>query len=311
MKNYIGPVLIIIAALLWAFDGLIRRHLYTLPPITIIFFEHLIGLIILSPFIFKYVRETKLEKREWWLTILIAVLSGFLGTLWFTTALGKVQFISVSVVFLLQKLQPIFAITTARIFLKEKLDSKYIKWAVLAFLSAYFVTFPNGIVNLQTGEGTTIAAFYALGAAFAWGSSTTFSKMLLGRVRAEVSTFYRFLFTVILVLPVLFFFGRSSGGNISIPNMSQFGFLALIAVSTGMVALLIYYKGLAKTPVHVSTILELTFPFIAILLDYIVNDTALTSSQWVASFVLVFSIYQIARLRQNLDEQVKLKENQV
>jgi len=299
MKNYTGPVFIIVAALLWAFDGLIRQHLYTLPPITIIFFEHLIGLIILSPFVFKYVRETKLEKREWWLLVLIAILSGLFGTLWFTTALGKVHFISISVVFLLQKLQPIFAITTARIFLKEKLDSRYIKWAVLALASAYFVTFPNGVVNLQTGEGTAIAALYALGAAFAWGSSTTFSKMLLGRIRAEVSTFYRFLFTLIVALPVLFLWGRGSEGSIAVPSLPQFGFLAMIAVSTGMVALLIYYKGLAKTPVHISTILELTFPFVAILLDFIVNGTVLTYLQWAAALILVFSIYQIAKLREN------------
>ncbi len=299
LKNSTGPVFIIIAALLWAFDGLIRQHLYSLPPITIIFFEHLIGLIILSPFVFKYVRETRLEKREWWLLVLVAILSGLFGTLWFTTALGKVHFISISVVFLLQKLQPIFAITTARIFLKEKLDARYIKWAVLALLSAYFVTFPNGVVNLQTGEGTIIAALYALGAAFAWGSSTTFSKMLLGRVRAEVSTFYRFLFTTIIALPVLLLFGKSTTGSLALPNISQFGFLILIAVSTGMVALLIYYKGLAKTPVHISTILELTFPFVAIFLDYIVNNTVLSPLQWISALVLVFSIYQIARLREN------------
>ena len=91
LKNYSGPIFIIIAALLWAFDGLIRQHLYTLPPITIIFFEHLIGLILLSPFIFQHVLKTKLTSREWWLIILIAVLSGLLGTLWFTTALGKVH----------------------------------------------------------------------------------------------------------------------------------------------------------------------------------------------------------------------------
>src|SRR3989338_2429303 len=149
LRDYTGPIFIIIAALLWAFDGLIRQHLYTLPPITIIFFEHLIGLIILSPFVFKYVLKTKLTKRELWLTILIAVLSGLLGTLWFTTALGKVHFISISVVFLLQKLQPIFAISTANIFLKEKIDKRYIKWALLAIVSAYFVTFPDGIVNLE------------------------------------------------------------------------------------------------------------------------------------------------------------------
>ncbi|MEK9181874.1 MAG: DMT family transporter [Patescibacteria group bacterium] len=305
-NSYTGPVFIILAATLWAFDGLIRQHLYSLPPITIIFLEHLIGLIILSPFVYKYVLETKLTKREWWLIVLIAILSGLFGTLWFTTALSKVHFISLSVVFLLQKLQPIFAITTARIFLKEKLDSRYIKWALLAVLSAYFVTFPNGMVNFKTGEGTIIAALYALGAAFAWGSSTTFSKMLLGKVRAEVSTFYRFLITVIISLPILFLFGRAhisgfeKGTALAIPTMSQFGFLALIAVSTGMVALLIYYKGLAKTPVHVSTILELIFPFVAILLDYIVNDTVLAPLQWIAALVLVFSIYQIAKLRENL-----------
>src|SRR3989338_891488 len=100
--KFSGPILIIIAALLWAFDGLIRQHLYTLPPITIIFLEHLIGLVILSPFVYKYLFATRLTKREWWLIVLISVLSGLLGTLWFTTALGKVHFISLSVVFLLQ-----------------------------------------------------------------------------------------------------------------------------------------------------------------------------------------------------------------
>ncbi|MDE2399865.1 MAG: DMT family transporter [Patescibacteria group bacterium] len=296
--SYTGPIFILIAATLWAFDGLIRQHLYTLPPITIIFFEHLIGLLLLSPFVYKYVLETKLTKREWWLIVLIAILSGLFGTLWFTTALGKVHFISISVVFLLQKLQPIFAISTARIFLKEKIDRRYIKWALLAIISAYFVTFPNGVVNLQTGEGTIIAALYALGAAFAWGSSTTFSKMLLGKVDFKVSTFYRFLFTLIFALPLLLLFGHSAGAGLAIPSMTQFELLALIAVSTGMVALLIYYKGLAKTPVHISTILELTFPFIAIILDMVVNHTMLSASQWAAALVLVFSIYQIAKLRE-------------
>lgn len=297
-KLYTGPIFILIAATLWAFDGLIRQHLYSLPPITIIFFEHLIGLIILSPLIYKYVLKTKLTKREWWLVVLIAILSGLFGTLWFTTALGKVHFISISVVFLLQKLQPIFAIITARIFLKEKFDNRYIKWALLAIIAAYFVTFKNGSVNFATGEGTIIAALYALGAAFAWGSSTTFSKMLLGKIDFKVSTFYRFLVTLLVALPFVLLFGHTNGGSLAIPTGSQFGLLTLIAVSTGMVALLIYYKGLAKTPVHISTILELTFPFIAIFLDMIVNHTMLSISQWIAALVLVFSIYQIAKLRE-------------
>jgi drug/metabolite transporter (DMT)-like permease len=107
------------------------------------------------------------------------------------------------------------------------------------------------------------------------------------------------LFTLIFALPVMVLFGRNNG-ELLYPSTSQFGFLLLIAVSTGMVALLIYYKGLAKTPVHISTILELTFPFIAIILDFFVNHTILSFTQWVAAVVLVFSIYKIARLREKL-----------
>ncbi len=291
-----GPVLIMTAALLWAVDGLIRRHLYSLPPITIIFFEHAVGLIILFPFVYKYVFKARLTKKEWFLVFLLSILSGLLGTLWFTIALLKVHFISFSVVFLLQKLQPIFAITTAAIFLKEKLSKKYIIWGALAIVAAYFVTFSNGYVNLATGAGTIIAALYALGAAFAWGTSTTFSKMLLGKVRAEVSTFYRFLFTIIIALPVLLIFGY--GSSLGALTFTQFELFVLIAVSTGMVALVIYYKGLAKTPVHISTILELLFPFVAIVIDMVVYHNALSFSQWIAIAVLLFSIYQITKLRE-------------
>src|SRR5574343_197055 len=98
-----GPLLIIVAAILWAVDGIIRRNLYQLPPITIIFFEHLFGLIILFPFIAKLIWKDRLGKKEWLLVLLISILSGLLGTLWFTTALLKVNFLSFSVVFLLQK----------------------------------------------------------------------------------------------------------------------------------------------------------------------------------------------------------------
>jgi drug/metabolite transporter (DMT)-like permease len=293
--NMQGSILIIIAAFLWAFDGIIRRYLYTLPPITIIFFEHIIGLIILFPFVIGRLKKEKIKKREMWLLVLVAFLSGLLGTLWFTTALLKVHYISFSVVFLLQKLQPIFAITTASLFLKEKFNRKYTRWAVLAIIAAYFVTFKDGFVSLSTGEGTVIAALYALGAAFAWGSSTTFSKMILSKVSYNVITFYRFLFTSIMAFLAVVIFGYAS--SFHAPTLSQFGLFALIAVSTGMVALLIYYKGLAKVPVHVSTILELTFPFIAIFIDMTMYHTKLSLSQWIAAVLLSLAIYKIARIR--------------
>ncbi len=302
-KIFFGPFLIICAALLWAFDGVLRRYLYSIPPIHIIFFEHLVGLLILAPFVWRMVFKQKLNKKEFGLLVLVALLSGLLGTLWFTTALLQVHFISFSVVFLLQKLQPIFAIGSARIFLKEKISKHYIPWAVLAIVSAYFVTFKDGIVDLKTGEGTVVAALFALGASFAWGTSTTFSKMLLHTIDTKLATFYRFGLTVVFAIIFMVFMGQFS--TLSWPTGTEFGLFVAIALSTGMVALFIYYKGLKQTPVHVSTILELAFPFVAILIDAFLYKNLLAPSQLVAAIVLVYSIYKITKLQKIYGLSVK------
>lgn len=291
----VGPALIITAAVLWALDGVVRRSLYSLPPIIIVFYEHLIGAAILIPFVWKSLIVVRLSRQEIFLLAVIATLSGVLGTLWFTTALLQVNFIPFSVVFLLQKLQPIFAITSAIIFLREPLKKNYIVWALLAAAAAYFVTFPGGVVNFETGAGTVTAALFALGAAFAWGTSTTFSKMALTKYDSNVVTALRFIFTTVIAIPFIIFMGALP--QIFAPDMSQFLRFGFIAISTGMVALLIYYKGLKQTPVRVATILELTFPVLAIIIDAVLYKTFLAPSQLIAAVVLIFSIWRLSSLQ--------------
>lgn len=294
-----GPLFIVIAATLWALDGIIRRSLFELPPAIIVFYEHLFGAILISPYVIIGLKKEKITTKEWLLLAFISLLSGVLGTLFFTTALIKVNFISFSVVFLLQKLQPIFAISTAAIFLKEKISKDYLIWAFLALVSAYFVTFKNGYVNLATGSQTIIAAAFALGAAAAWGSSTTISKIALKEKSNTTITGLRFIITTPLALATVFIVG--SANALTSPNLSQLLRFLIIALSTGMVALWIYYKGLKKTPVKVSTILELTFPVLAIFIDAFVYKTFLIPTQTLAAAVLLFSMYRISKLR-NLGE---------
>jgi len=292
-----GPLLIIVAASLWAFDGIIRRSLYSLPSITIVFYEHLFGAIILLPYLILTFKKEGLTKKEFFLLLFIAMFSGVLGTLWFTTALLKTNFISFSVVYLIQKLQPIFAISAASIFLKEKISKSYIKWAVLALLAAYFVTFKNGIINFSTGSGTIIAALYALGAAFAWGSSTVFSKIALIKRPSNYVAGLRFLFTSILAFGMVFIMGQSK--SLSAPTISQLGRFLLIAVSTGMVSVAIYYRGLKKVPANVSTILELVYPLLAVFIDATLYKSFLAPTQYLAGGVLLFAIYKISKIQLN------------
>jgi len=295
--NY-GPLLIIIAASMWAFDGIIRRSLFTLPSFTIVFYEHLFGAVILLPYFIRTFNKEGLTRKEFFLLLFISMFSGILGTLWFTTALLKTSFISFSVVYLIQKLQPIFAISAAAIVLKEKITKSYIKWAVLALIAAYFVTFKNGYINFATGTGTIIAALYALGAAFAWGSSTAFSKLALIKRPSMYITSLRFLLTAILGLGMVFVFGQSK--SLASPTFSQLSRFLLIAVSTGMVSVAIYYRGLKKVQANVSTILELVYPLLAVFIDATLYKSFLAPTQYLAGGVLLFAIYKISKIQLSL-----------
>ena len=300
--NY-GPLLIIIAASLWALDGIIRRSLFTLPSITIVFYEHLFGAVILLPYLVWAFYKHGLTKKEFFLMLFISMFSGVLGTLWFTTALLKTNFISFSVVYLIQKLQPIFAISAAAIVLKEKITRSYIKWAIVALAAAYFVTFKNGIINFETGSGTVIAALYALGAAFAWGSSTAFSKLALKNRPSMYITALRFLLTSILALGMVFVLGQSK--SISSPTISQYSRFLLIAVSTGMFSVAIYYRGLKKIQANVSTILELVYPLLAVFIDAVLYKSFLAPTQYLAGVVLLFAIYNISKIQLNESKRNK------
>lgn len=299
-----GPYLIALAAVLWGLDGIIRRSLYSLPPIVIVFYEHLFGAIIIAPFLIPKLKTINFSKKEWGAIFWVSLLSGVFGALWFTTALLKTQFIPFSVVFLIQKLQPIFAVAVAALLLKEKITKKYFLWAGLALLAAFFMTFENGIVNLQTGAGTAVAALFALGAAFAWGSSTAFSRFALFKGSDTLVTGLRFWITTVLAL--LFVVAMGAGSELGAPTSGQFLKFLMIALSTGMVALWIYYKGLKNTQVKVATILELAFPLVAVLVDIFVYKTFLAPTQYLAAFVLLFAMYRVAQL--NAKEGVETKE---
>ncbi len=71
----IPALFIIAAACLWAVDGVIRRSLFTLLPLVIVFYEHLIGSILLLPLAMKQLIKERLDRKSF---ILI-----FIVSLWF------------------------------------------------------------------------------------------------------------------------------------------------------------------------------------------------------------------------------------
>ena len=290
-----GPIAIIVAAILWSLDGLLRRSLYVLPPLVIVFYEHLIGFLLLVPFLFGHIKSLRtITQKTWGAFAWITLMASILGTLFYTAALGRIHYIQFSVVVLLQQMQPVFVVFFAWLVLKEKISNSFFIWLIMSLVGAYFVSFPTLIVNWATGSGTIIAALLAIGAAFAWGSSTAFSRYALLQMPSTLATGLRFGLATLFALLLVLITGQ--GASLYAINESQIGALVLIALSTGMLAMSIYYYGLKKTPAWVSAICELTWPLSAVIIDYVGFHKSLSLTQWLGTLMLLTSIYKVSSM---------------
>ncbi|OGE31161.1 hypothetical protein A3C59_04105 [Candidatus Daviesbacteria bacterium RIFCSPHIGHO2_02_FULL_36_13] len=296
-KNFknLGPALIVFAAILWSIDGILRRSLYSLPAPVVVFYEHLIGFIILFPLLIPHIKLVKkIKPKVWGAFFWVTLLGSILGTIFYTSALGMVNYIQFSAVVLLQQTQPLFAVFFAGLILKEKIDKKFFLYLVLALAGAYLVSFPNLSVNWQDDSKTIMAALLAMGAAFAWGSSTAFGRYGLLEVPAILGTGLRFGLATILGILAVYLTG--SQGSLMALDLTQWFTLMIIALSTGMVALAIYYYGLKKTPAHISAICELTWPVSAIAIDYFYFQKPLSETQILGALILTLTILKVTRL---------------
>ncbi len=294
-----GAPALILAALLFSVDGLLRRHLYTLPAPVIVFYEHLFGFIVLLPIILPSLRAfKKLTRRQWQAIIGVSFLSGAVGTILYTAALGRIQFIPFSVVVLLQQLNPIFAISASALLLREPLTKRFMGLSAVALVAAYFVTFPDISVNLSTGNGTLMAALMAVGAAAAWGTSTAFSKYALKDTSSLHITAARFGITPFFA--ILFVLASGSSSSLGKITLDQFKYLAAITFSTGLVALAIYYFGLQRIAASRAAVLELAWPLSAFIVGWFFLHQGLTASQAIGALVLSGMIYLIAKDAQKL-----------
>ena len=288
MKKNLPALAVISAAILWSLDGYIRQNLFSLPSFLIISLEHAIGAIIFFPLLIKGLNEIySLNQRGWISVFWISICGGVLGTFFYTKALSYVEYIDLSVVVLLQKFQPIFAIALAAIILKEKITKRFFMLAIAAIIGGYLITFGNNPIE-NWNDKTIIASLLALLAAFSWGSSTVLGKHALNQISFMTITSLRLTITAAITLFIII----SNSQYELIPEMT-FGnwlYIILIVISTGSIALFIYYYGLNHLPASHVTIYELFWPLSAVTIDWFIYERIMTVYQFLGAILLLTSI---------------------
>ncbi len=294
-KNQIlaGTIAISISAILWGFDGVVLTpRLHNLHVGWVVFVLHAVPFLLMNLFLFKQWKNLKIFiKQDYILFLLVAIFGGALGTMSIVRALFLVNFHQLSVVVLLQKLQPIFAIILAAILLKEQIKKNFVLWASVAILASYFLTFGFSRPDISLDDNTFKAALYAIVAAFSFGSSTVFSKKILLNHNFVTATFFRYGFTSFLMLLYVLSSGLSTQLEVTTPT--NWLYFLIIGTTTGSGAIFIYYYGLRRVKAIIATISELLFPVSAILFDYIFNGSMLSPVQIISAAIMVFAIIKL------------------
>lgn len=291
----LGIVFVIFAGILWAIDTLIRYPLLGsgVSAEKIVFVEQLFLSIIFIPLLLKDFKKflgIKLSTFSYF--IVIGVGGQAIGTLAFTKAF---MLINPSLVILLQKLQPIVAISLAHILLGEKIKKEFIFWTGIALIGGFLISsvdilpglskldFRVGLLSRNAIWGYTLALI-AVGC---WGASTVFGKKLSTQGFNEVQIMGgRFVFGLVFMTFYLYyqFGGLSLGWGSEI-----YGKLLLMVLLSGLAGMYFYYKGLKLISARACAVAELFFPFSAIVINWVFLGAKLLPVQILGAALLVIS----------------------
>lgn len=292
-----GPVLVALGASLWATDSLFRAHvIHHASALMIVTINHSLLFLPSLFLLYKHREELRdLTPKEWFGLVYVAVMVSVMGAVAFTEAFAHTSNYSVPV--LIQKVQPCFAIVLGHLLVRESVRSRFWGFAAMALMGTYLLSFGLRRAWVDMGRGDLEAIAYALLAALLWGSGTVVGRLLLRKMNFPVVTAARFL--IGSLFSVLFFgvsqlFSTETWPALGEALVGDFWNYVAMAFLSGLIPMWIYYRGLRSTPVPVAALCELTFPIVAIFLNWIYLGATLSSVQIFGAALILFAVSAIS-----------------
>jgi drug/metabolite transporter (DMT)-like permease len=182
-------------------------------------------------------------------------------------------------------MQPIFILMIGYIILKSDKISKYDLIGIFFMILSGILVTSKSIDNILALNFGTIGDLFVLVSTIAWASTAIIMRKYLTHLNAEVITFYRFSFASVFFI----FYFILTGGMIHI-NIYQILIGIIVALGT-----ILYYIGLKNIKAAQVSGLELSAPFFAAILGFIVLGEILNIVQIIGIILLLFGIYNISK----------------
>lgn len=291
-----GILLIALAGTLWSLDTLVRYPLVGkgVNPVLIVFYEHVIlCLLFFLPYAFSLFKRLKdITLKDAFSFFVIGGLGSAIATVAFTEAFVS---INPTLVILLQKFQPVVAITLATVVLKEKIDRNFLLLAGISLLGAFLISFPDlkelFNVNFDLSEASKLRAYLlVLLSVLIWGSATVFGKRLSmkGYDTKEIMA-GRYILGFFFLLPFIQFQKEA----FLLPDSTDYLKVIVMVIVSGALGMWVYYKGMLQLSAKNTAVAEMFFPLVAVIVNWIFLDQALNVIQILGGLLLIFGSYTI------------------
>ena len=283
------------AAALWGLDAYFRiPFAVEISASSLVFGEHVILVIATLPWLLGAIRAArKLDLRSWIYLIFIGAGASAGATVLFTKAFATGDAITP---LMLQKFQPFVVVLGAGILLRERIHPRYAFYLVAAIAGAWLIAFAQ---PFDVAAPTLKPALYSIAAATLWAMGTVLGRHLSVHLEFKELTTLRFL----IGLPAAFVIVLFDGAAI-VPASENIVRLVFLSLIVGLLAMLLYYYGLRRTPAVVATIAELTFPVVAAIVGYLKFDAKLDGSQWLGVIVLSATVLLLSWQSNRHEEQI-------
>ena len=286
-----GVIFILLACLCWALDALFRYPLVKqgISTFSIVFLEHFVLSICCIPVVLSGLKKIgELRISDIFSFMMVGGVGSALATICFTESF---KYLNPSLVIILQKFQPLVAITLAVILLKEKVSKHFLFWGLVCLAGGVLVSYPDllkiaKLINQNSHRLVSDSAikgyFLAMISIVGWAQATTFGKKLsLSGFNPQSIMAGRFIsgfLTLCIWVPTY-----EQVFKIDFHNYLRL--LAMVAIS-GALAMYLYYKGLSKIPAKLCALLEMFFPVFAVAVNWLFLDKHLGMIQLVGAAVL-------------------------
>jgi len=283
-RKIVGVCIILAAAVMWAIEPVVAKLAFQQQSgVLVTSTIRAIGVSVVA-FLYVLVRRPtsmKVNKSDFKVLVYIALVGTVIADGLYIYSLTMIPVVNAV---LLGHMQPLFVLLFGVLVLThDKLNKNDYIGISLLMIAAVFVTtqtFENAL-SLRFGS---IGDLLVLGATVAWASTAVAMRKFLRGLHAGVITLYRFGMAGIVFGVFMLFF--SDG---------LFSYYALVVGFIVGIGTVLYYEGLKRLKAAQVSGLELTAPFFAAILGFMILGESVTLFQVVGMILVLVGVWFIAR----------------